>query len=136
MNISFTREQKELLNLNIIAIVSVISPKGFPYLTPIWFVEEFDKIYFSTTLTRTKGKFLKQNNNIGLNITHPDGGPYVSLVGKANIRTKDEFSDYEQIVRKIFDRYDKTSEKEIMIRQNLNNKDRILVEIQPTRIFG
>ncbi len=136
MNTSFSKDQQNLLDQNIIAIVSVLSPKGMPYLTPIWFTEDNNKIYFSTMITRTKGKFLTLNNNIGINITHPDGGPYVSIVGKAIIQTREKFSNYDKIVQKIFDRYVKNSEKDKMMQDNLNNRDRILVEITPIRVFG
>ena len=124
---NFSTEHQKLLDQSLIAIVSVLSPKGLPYLTPIWFVEYNNKIYFSTLKTRTKGKFLSQNDKIGINITHTSGHPYVSIIGKAEIKTKSDFSDYEQIVRKIFDRY---------VSSDDNNTDRILVEINPVRIFG
>lgn len=136
MSVSFSKEQQNLLNQSLIAVVSVLSPKGLPHLTPIWFVEENNKIYFSTMITRKKGKFLRLNNSIGINITHPDGGPYVSIVGKAVIQTREKFSNYDKIVRQIFDRYVNNAEKEKMIQDNLSNKDRILIEINPVRIFG
>ena len=135
MNNVFSADQQKLLGQSLIAVVSVLSPKGLPYLTPIWFVEHNNKLYFSTLKTRTKGKFLSQNTNIGINITHPDGFPYVSVAGKAEIRTKSEFNEYEEIVEKLFDRY-VTENKEKSIQDNLNNKDRILVEINPIRVLG
>ena len=136
MNNDFNKDQKELLDQKIIAVVSVLSPNGHPFLTPIWFVEYNNKIYFSTLITRTKGKFLSQNNNIGINITHPNGHPYVSVVGKARIRNKDEFADYKTILALLFDRYMETADKETAMQNNLNNKERILVEIEPSRVFS
>ena len=135
MPTNFSKEQKDMLDRNIIAIVSIMSPTGFPYMTPIWFVEYEGKIYFSTETTRTKGKFIAKNNNIGINITHPNGGPYVSIIGKAIIRRKNEFQDYKKILSLIFDRYVKPSEKEAGLENNLKNENRILVEIDPIKII-
>ena len=135
MATTFSTAQHELLNLKTIAIVSVISPNGFPYQTPIWFVEYKDKIYFSTETTRTKGKFLAKNKHIGINITHPNGFPYISIVGKAQLFKKNDFRDYREVLSLLFDRYTKPEDKEKGIQSNLNNKNRILVEINPIRVI-
>ena len=132
---NFSKDQRELLDLKITALVSVISSSGYPYMTPIWYVEHEGKIYFSTEITRKKGEFLTNNNKIGLNVTHPNGHPYLSIVGKGNIRRKNEFQDYKKILSLIFDRYAKAETKEQGIENNLKNENRILVEIIPERIF-
>lgn len=135
MSTQFTNEQKSLLELKTIAIVSVMSPNGFPYQTPIWFVEYGGKIYFSTETTRIKGKFLAKNKKIGINITHPSGGPYVSIVGNARLWKKDEFPDYRKILSLLFDRYTKPEDKDKGIENNLKNDNRILVEINPVKVI-
>lgn len=135
MSTVFSTAQHELLDLKTVGIVSVISPNGSPYQSPIWFVEYNGKIYFSTETTRTKGKFLSKNKHIGINITHPNSFPYISIVGKANIYKKDEFQDYRKVLSLLFERYTKPEEIEKGIENNLKNKNRILVEIVPTRVI-
>lgn len=131
----FLHEYQNLLDMKIVGLVSVIAPSGYPYMTPIWFVEYEEKIYFSTEITRKKGEFLSKNNKIGFNITHPDGHPYLTIVGKANIRHKDEFEDYEKVLGMLFDRYMDPDKKEEGMMHNLNNENRILVEIEPIRVI-
>ena len=135
MSILFLSEHKDLLERKITGLVSVIAPSGFPYITPIWFVEFEGKIYFSTESTRKKGEFLAKNDKIGFNITHPDGHPYLTVVGKANIRRKDEFNEYKKVLGLIFDRYMDPSKKDEGIEKNLANESRILIEIVPERVI-
>ena len=93
------------------------------------------KIY-STETTRIKGKYVAKNEQIGINITHPKGGPYVSIYGKAKIRRENDFKDYKEVISLILERYVKPSEKEEQLNNILKNKNRILVEINPVRIIS
>ena len=133
---NFTKEQKDLLDLIINAIVSVLSSKNYPYMTPVWFVEHDGKIYFSTETTRVKGILLAKNKKIGISITHPKGGPYVSIVGNAAIRTKKEFHEYRNILKLILGRYVQESEQDKSFNDILENENRILVEIDPIKIIN
>ena len=135
MPVNFSKEQINLLEQKTIAIIGVISPTGIPHLTPIWFVEHEKKIYFSTLTSRSKYKFIAKNTSIGINITHPEGHPYISLVGKANIRRKEEFSDYKLVLTELFAKYISPAERETALQKNLANEERVLIEIVPTKIF-
>lgn len=132
---TFTKEQKELLDQKIIAIVSVLTTKGYPHMTPVWFVEHEGKIYFSTETSRVKGKLLAKNNKLGINITHPSGGPYVSIQGNAIIRTKDGYPNYLLIHRLLFTKYVEEAKVEQRIEESLKVKDRVIIEIEPVKVI-
>ena len=60
------------------AIVATVNPDGFPQLTPIWFVWEDGKVFFSTTEPRLKTRNLKRDPRVSLCVDEP--GPPESIV--------------------------------------------------------
>ena len=61
------------------AIVATVNPDGFPQLTPIWFLWEDGKVFFSTTEPRLKTRNLKRDPRVSLCIDEP-GPPQQTVV--------------------------------------------------------
>lgn len=136
ISLSFTDKQKQLFNENITATIVVVSPLGYPHITPVGVVEYKNKFYFSTEINRVKFKYILKNNKIGINILHPNGYPYLSIIGSGVIRTKSEFPDYKEVVEKLAKKFKSTAEEiDKMIDYMTKPESRILVELNPSKIY-
>ena len=65
------------------AIVATVNPDGFPQLTPIWFLWEDGKVFFSTTEPRLKTRNLKRDPRVSLCIDEIDKKTTVVILGDA-----------------------------------------------------
>ncbi|MHA2499346.1 MAG: hypothetical protein ACXAEL_07255 [Candidatus Hodarchaeales archaeon] len=83
----------------------------------------------------------KGNNQVGLSVMDPrffpdyaaGSIPYISLGGPATIRTKEDFADFEEIIKSIFLKYVEDETERIKLTNIVCNeiKGRILVEVVP-----
>ena len=135
MAVAFTDVQLDILEQNFVASVAVVTQEGMPYLTPAMIVLQDMKIYFSTRISRDTYRYIMSNPKIGINVMHSKNKNFLSLYGKARIRTRDDYVVFDdvikRIIRKYFPDYDKASE---IISKILGDEERILVEITPIAI--
>lgn len=125
-----------------IITVSFISPySGIPHMCPIWGIFFNGRFFFQTEDYLSKVKSIENGYKIGVSIVDPQqfpdysGGsiPYISLGGTAIIRTKEEFVDFEKILKLVFLKYIEEKEE----RDKVTNfvleevKTRVLVEVAP-----
>ncbi len=127
---------------NVITI-SFISPySGIPHMCPVWGVFFNGRFFFQAEDYSTKIKFIKNGNEkIGISVIDPhqfpdysEGSiPYISLGGSTKIRTKKDYEDFEQILRKIFLKYvQNENEREKLTKFVLEEvKTRVLIEVIP-----
>lgn len=126
-----------------VTAISFISPyTGIPHMCPVWSVFANGRIYFQSDAHNMKVKAIeKGNNQLGLSVMDPrffpdyatGSIPYISLGGPATIRTKEEFADFEEIIKLIFLKYVEDEVERIKLTNIVCNeiKGRILVEIIP-----
>ncbi|MFX0052073.1 MAG: hypothetical protein ACFE8U_12390 [Candidatus Hermodarchaeota archaeon] len=138
---------KEIINYinhrESIIIISFISPySGIPHLCPVWGIYFNGGFFFQTEDYTAKIKSIKSGyDKIGISVVDPqqfpeyseDSIPYLSLGGTATIRTKEDFSDFEKILKLIFLKYIEEKEE----RDKVTNfvleevKTRVLIEVDP-----
>ena len=114
------------------AIVATVNPDGFPQLTPIWFLWEDGKVFFSTTEPRLKTRNLKRDPRVSLCIDEP-GPPQqtVVLAGEDAVVTPGLGGDMTERIAKKYggDNWESSYD------HIANTPDRVIVSYTPTRIL-
>ena len=119
------------------AIAAVLRPSGEAQLSPVWFLYEADRLYFSVFQKSAKYRNLCRDPRISLCIDagHPDARA-VSLSGTAEFITKEtpERADLEwRIVR----RYHESDEDAHRWEASIAGEDPgVLIVVSPERIIG
>jgi len=92
------------------AIAAALRPDGAPQLSPIWFLYEDKRLYFSTLLKSAKYRQLSRDSRIALCIDagHPDARA-VSISGTAAFMT-DEGPERADLEWRILRRYHESDE--------------------------
>ncbi len=98
-----------------ITTISFVSPyTGIPHMCPVWGIFHEGRYFFQSDDYMAKTKSIeKGNDKIGISVAdssqYPDYSvgfiPYVSLGGKAKIRKKEEFKEFWDIIKLIFQKY-------------------------------
>ena len=119
------------------AIVAVVRPNGEAQLSPIWFVYEPDRLYFSVFQESAKYRHLCRSPRITLCIDagHPDARA-VTLSGTAELTTKDspERTDLEwRIVRRYHDSDEAAHRYEASVADEGLGA---LIAVSPERVIG
>ena len=128
--------QQQILDQPILAVVAIPNSIGMPHMTPVWFVEHEERLYFSSDSGTTKIKLLNNTEKIGINIVDPSGKLYVSVFGHAKIMKKNNFNKFEEIIGELIDRYIVDEEKRAKTKDSLfSNENRVLVEITPSKVY-
>lgn len=126
---------RSLFEKKLVGNISSIDQNGYPHAVPVWVVLTDDKIYFSTYKSSQKAKNLQRNSKCGVTIVDTPGGPYVHILGEAQIRTKESFDQTQDIVKKIMEKYVAPEKIEQFTQDRMNNPERVLVEIEIKRIL-
>ncbi|MHA1984792.1 MAG: pyridoxamine 5'-phosphate oxidase family protein [Candidatus Hodarchaeales archaeon] len=135
-SVLFTDKHLELINSKITATVAVVSPKNIPHITPVGIIEYNGRLYFSSETGRVKANYLLKNNNIAVNILHPKSRLYITIEGKGLIKTKENFPDFMEVLKKMAKEFSSNREENDKMMDFLLGSDkRILVEITPVRIY-
>ena len=92
------------------AIAAVLRPDGAPQLSPIWFLYENERLYFSILMSSAKYDQLRRDPRIALCIDagHPDARA-VSISGTAELIT-DESPERADLEWRILRRYHESDE--------------------------
>lgn len=126
-----------------VTTISFISPyTDIPHMCPVWSVFANGRVYFQSDDHTMKVKAIeKGNSQVGVSVMDPrffpdyaaDSIPYISLGGPATIRTKEEFRDFEEIIKLIFLKYVEDEAERIKLTNIVSNeiKGRILIEVVP-----
>ena len=132
----FNNMQRQILAQPILAVIAIPNSMGMPHMTPVWFVEHEEKLYFSSDSGTMKIKLLNNTEKIGVTIVDPSGKLYVSVFGHAKIMTKNNFNNFEEIIGELIDRYIQDEEKRRKTKDSLiSNENRVLVEITPSKVY-
>jgi nitroimidazol reductase NimA-like FMN-containing flavoprotein (pyridoxamine 5'-phosphate oxidase superfamily) len=126
-----TREElEEILSKPVIAHIAVVS-KGRPHVSPIWIHYESGRFYFTTRLSRVKGKSVAAGRSVAISIATNDR-PYKAIIveGIPKVVEKDKW----EILRKISTKYGK-KEGEAWLAHARNESDRVAVVLEPKRLI-
>jgi len=119
------------------AIAAVLRPDGTPQLSPIWFLYEDERLYFSTLLRSAKCRQLQRDSRIALCIDagHPDARA-VSITGTAELITA-ESPERADLEWRILRRYHESDEDAHRWESSIEAEGpNALVVVSPERIVG
>ena len=119
------------------AIAAVLRSDGAPQLSPIWFLYENERLYFSILLSSAKYDQLRRDPRIALCIDagHPDARA-VSISGTAELVT-DESAERADIEWRILRRYHESDEDAHRYESEVaEDGPGALVVVSPERIIG
>jgi PPOX class probable F420-dependent enzyme len=119
------------------AIAAVLRPKGAPQLSPIWFLYENERLYFSILLGGAKYRQLRRDPRIALCIDagHPDARA-VTISGTAELIT-DEGPERADLEWRILRRYHESDEDAHRWESSIAAEGpSALVVVSPERIIG
>jgi len=119
------------------AIAAALRPDGAPQLSPIWFVYENERLYFSILVSSAKYRQLRRDSRIALCIDagHPDARA-VSISGTAELIT-DETPERTDLEWRILRRYHETDEDARRYESEVAEEGPdALVVVSPERIIG
>lgn len=107
-------------------ILATLKKDGSPQLTPIYYAYAEGEFLISITRTRAKYHNIRRNSAVTLCVVKPEGRPYVSISGRAEI----EEDDIVDGTRAIFERIS-TGEVPEDFEQGLRDQQRVLLKITP-----
>jgi PPOX class probable F420-dependent enzyme len=119
------------------AIAAALRSDGAPQLSPIWFLYENERLYFSILLSSAKYRQLRRDPRIALCIDagHPDARA-VSISGTAELIT-DESPERTDLEWRILRRYHETDEDARQYASSIEAEGpSALVVVSPERIIG
>ncbi len=107
-------EISELLSRPLLGHLAVLTD-GKPHVTPIWVYYDGDLFYFTTRLSRVKGKAVSKNGRVALSIATNER-PYRAIVveGEARVVEKDKW----ELLRKISTKYGREERGSSIRRKN------------------
>ena len=123
-----TAEQRQLIEGEKLAVMATVRRDGGPQLTPIYYAYVDGRFLISTTRDRAKYKNVRRNPQVSLCIVRPEGRPYLTVTGRAEI----EETDIEQGTAKIFRRMSDRPLPEDFA-DGLRQQGRILIIVTPER---
>ncbi len=123
-----TPEQEQILREERLAILATFRRDGSPQLTPINYVYQDGRFLISTTRDRAKYHNVRRNPHVSLCILRPEGRPYVTVFGRAEIQETEIAEGTAEIFRRISDRPLPENFDEVLRQQR-----RILITVTPER---
>ena len=123
-----TPEQEQILREERLAILATFRRDGSPQLTPINYVYQDGRFLISTTRDRAKYHNVRRNPHVSLCILRPEGRPYVTVFGRAEIEETEIAEGTAEIFRRISDRPLPENFDEVLRQQR-----RILITVTPER---
>ena len=124
-------EVSELLSQRLLGHLAIVRD-GKPHVTPIWVYYDGDSFYFTTRLSRVKGKAVSENDRVAISIATNER-PYRAIIveGEARVVEKDKW----EILRKISTKYGK-EEGEKWLEHSKKQPDRVAVVVKPRRLLS
>ena len=125
-----TSEQEALIEEQSLGILATVKKDGSPQLTPIYYAYEDGQILISITKTRAKYHNIKRNPQVTMCIVKPEGRPYVTVSGRAEIEEQDIVGG----TAKVFKRFSNRPLPD-NFEDGLREQQRVLVKITPDRFI-
>ena len=123
-----TSEQEKILREEKLAILATLRGDGSPQLSPINYAYQDGRILISITRDRAKYHNVRRNPQVTLCILRPEGRPYVTVFGHAEIKEADIAAGTAEIFKRISDRQLPENFEEVLRQQR-----RVLVIVTPER---
>ncbi|MDZ4277524.1 MAG: PPOX class F420-dependent oxidoreductase [Dehalococcoidia bacterium] len=123
-----TAEQETIIRAEKLAIMATLRRDGGPQLTPINYAYKDGRILISTTRDRAKYHNVRRNGQVALCIVRPEGRPYVTVLGRAQVEEEDIEDGTAEIFRRISDRPLPDNFGDVLRQQG-----RILIVVTPER---
>lgn len=84
-----TPEQDALVKEQKLGVLATQKKDGSSQLSPVYYVYQEGRIVISITKTRAKYHNIKRNSQVSICIVKPEGHPYVTVYGRAEIEEND-----------------------------------------------
>lgn len=125
-------EIKALLSERRLAHLATVGRSGKPHVSPIWIEFEDGEFYFTTRLSRVKGRDMQRNPYAAISIA-TDERPYkaVLAVGKAEL-VKEKRDEW---LRRISTKYGE-AEGLRWLAHALKESDRVVMRLKPERLLS
>ncbi len=124
------KDMSEFLSRKLIARIATVNKECKPHVAPVWFIYENGKIFITTGKNSVKVRNIRTNPYIAVTIDETEHGLNnrgVIMEGKA------EFSDDDDIARKIFTKY--LGSIEHPNAKKLLQIDRVVIVLKPEKII-
>lgn len=125
------QEVEELLSQPILGHIAVVR-NGRPHVSPIWVYYESGVFYFTTRLSRVKGKALGKNGRVAISIATNER-PYRAVIAEGVPELVEE--DKWELLRRISTKYGK-EEGERWLEYSKKEPDRVAVALHPKRLLS
>lgn len=130
LNVVFNIQIINLLDGKNFASLGIVTPSGFPQVTPVWIdYDETHNLLINTALGRAKERYTTINDKVGLSIFSMSN-PYetVSIIGNVIEKTSDKGNHH----------FNKLSKKYLNLEKypiDKSKEKRIILKIRPKKIF-
>ena len=121
-----TPEQEALIKEQKLGVLATQMKDGSPQLTPIFYAYQEGRIIVSITKTRAKYHNIKRNSQVSICIMHPEGRPYVTVYGRAEIEEEDIVDGTAAVFKRFNDQ-----ELPENFEEGLREQQRVLVFLTP-----
>lgn len=111
-----------------LAVMATLRRDGSPQLTPVNYVYQDGRFLISTTRDRAKYHNVRRNRQVSLCILGPQGRPYVTVFGRAQIEEADIAEGTAEIFQRLSDRPLPENFAEVLRQQR-----RVLIVVTPER---
>ena len=123
-----TPEQEQIIQEEKLAIMATLRRDGSPQLSPINYAYQDGRFFISVTRDRAKYHNVRRSPQVSLCILRPEGRPYVTVFGRAQIEETDIVSGTAAIAQRISDRSLPDNFAELLAQQG-----RVLIVFTPER---
>jgi PPOX class probable F420-dependent enzyme len=115
-----------------LAHLAVVSPKGEPHVSPVWYYYQDGIFYFTTRLGRVKGRRVQRNPSVAFSIA-TDARPYraVCAFGRAKVLKENR----DLWLEKISFRYGR-EEGRRWLAHAIKQPDRVVMLLQPSKVLS
>ena len=123
-----TAEQEAFVKEQKLGVLATQKKDGTSQLSPIYYAYQDGRIVISITKTRAKYHNIRRNPQVSICIVSPEGRPYVTVYGRAEIEDDDIVEGTAAIFKRFNDRALPDN-----FEAGLREQQRVLVFISPER---
>jgi len=121
-------DQEALIKEQQLGILATLKKDGSPQLTPVNYAYQDGRVLISITKSRAKYHNIRRSSQVSFCIMKPEGRPYVTIYGRAEIEEQDIVEGTAAIFKRMSDRELPDNFKDI-----LREQGRVLVTLIPER---
>jgi PPOX class probable F420-dependent enzyme len=131
-----TAEQNSFVSRSVNAVVTTLRANGSPSNSMVTFARREDRLFFSTTMHRLKGKTLVRDPRASLTILNPlEPWSFVSVEGRVIIHRGNPMELRDLILDNCTGQPGSVGSRE-QIGRMIAEPDRAVFELEPTRVSG